>query len=655
MANKPRYSGNTYVTPYEGPVLHPLQPSLQAADAQLDQYIIETYFPNGLPTPNDLYEGKLHFMKIDALSLPPTITTLHQFKAHAKQVTGANLRGTFALLGAPEVIVYFERVETNAQQRLLTAPFPPNATAPSKVAAGGAPLREAISSPASRVHGVYPVAFDTSDPLNPRRTTLETAHCASHAEPLAEMWIDLKKIHGLTEKELSKLIQEIHGASEIEVLNAAEAFLNAQNHDYGPGEPGFRAVIAPLFQKLLGLASDVQIAEYQSEPKGARTDIVTMVHDRLGLQTEIKLSFGAGDPSIQAVASVVRHARIHESGSEEPIISLTMGLRARSVIEIGHVFAARYQNPGEREESAWVAALDDTLSLSPVSTAGIQSDLDCLRLACSLGRVGQTLERIYTLCRDLEHLPPVAPSVFPHRMYQGVQLSGTLGIPRLLRKNDMNIFQTTWNDGTKDREVVVKMFPATTYGLESHLKAADDKLAPEIIFQGKLLEKYETGWSICVMEYISPTQKLSMAHIESLKCIPKRLKALGLIHGDLRLPNILFLAEGRVMIVDWNCASGPSLDSRSRYPRNINPAADWVEGVVAGAPIEAAHDYAQISRLVKMLEDKMVDGELDIAELEGQGIRGTGISRSVPSRKSKGGRGKRRVYGDDMDVDSEQP
>jgi serine/threonine protein kinase len=58
--------------------------------------------------------------------------------------------------------------------------------------------------------------------------------------------------------------------------------------------------------------------------------------------------------------------------------------------------------------------------------------------------------------------------------------------------------------------------------------------------------------------------------IEHLKCLTKMVSSLcrgGLVHGDLRLPNIIFCEDGKITLIDFEWA-GPA--ETAKFPNDVN-------------------------------------------------------------------------------------
>jgi serine/threonine protein kinase len=145
-----------------------------------------------------------------------------------------------------------------------------------------------------------------------------------------------------------------------------------------------------------------------------------------------------------------------------------------------------------------------------------------------------------------------------------------------------------------DETVAVK-FIKGAYGFEAHRAMADQGLAPKIYAT-------EPGlWTMIIMEYIEGTTLHGQAAggltgdtIERLTELLRALHGAGFVFGDFRLNNILVRkADGRLLLCDFDWAG---LAGKTSYPRRLNLAIRWPDGVVKGGPIEAEHDLAWLTR-----------------------------------------------------------
>jgi serine/threonine protein kinase len=105
-----------------------------------------------------------------------------------------------------------------------------------------------------------------------------------------------------------------------------------------------------------------------------------------------------------------------------------------------------------------------------------------------------------------------------------------------------------------------------------------------------------------VMEYIEGEtlegDGASDAVREAVLKAVQHLHANGLVHGDIRHPNLILMDgmgdEGsRVKILDFDWAGQ---EGKARYPYRLSPGL-WTEGVSDNGLILAAHDLEMVERL----------------------------------------------------------
>ena len=166
------------------------------------------------------------------------------------------------------------------------------------------------------------------------------------------------------------------------------------------------------------------------------------------------------------------------------------------------------------------------------------------------------------------------------KIYKNTELKNM----KTMAKKD-RVFQAT-ADG---KSVVVK-FVVGEYGLDAHNCLAEKNLAPKILHSAKL----RGGWVVVVMEKIQNSVTLSSACETSLRCAVNTLHSEGFIHGDLRPPNILALADGTVRILDFDWAG---CDGLAKYPKDLNTSIEWHEDVKCGGLIQKEHDDYQINKI----------------------------------------------------------
>ena len=173
------------------------------------------------------------------------------------------------------------------------------------------------------------------------------------------------------------------------------------------------------------------------------------------------------------------------------------------------------------------------------------------------------------------------------------------------------------------RTIVVKF--VERYGEAAHRLLAEKGLAPVLLYYGGICQHSEPERHGCgtrkmvVMEYVEGVvaeDLLDSVSGDSATRIRQGVhaavrRAVGLlqahtpplVHGDLRLPNIVIAecqeggdedVEGRVRIVDFDWAG---VAGEVRYPLHLSTAIKWPAGVADYAPITTAHDDDMVAKL----------------------------------------------------------
>lgn len=147
-------------------------------------------------------------------------------------------------------------------------------------------------------------------------------------------------------------------------------------------------------------------------------------------------------------------------------------------------------------------------------------------------------------------------------------------------------------------EVIVKF--TARYNEAAHRLLADADLAPKLHF----CERVIGDLYMVVMDHVDGTSVWQFQ--EDNKPVPaivwkdineavRILHAEGIVFGDLRDPNILYLAsEARAMLVDFDW---PGKDGECRYPATLNSSNAWPEDVLPYSIMRKAHDTWQLDRL----------------------------------------------------------
>lgn len=136
----------------------------------------------------------------------------------------------------------------------------------------------------------------------------------------------------------------------------------------------------------------------------------------------------------------------------------------------------------------------------------------------------------------------------------------------------------------KGDHVVVKF--ARKYGKQGHALLAEQSppFAPKLWYCEPIKEL--GGLWMIVMDYVHSYGELNENRKDQVKAAIHILHAEGLVFGDLRLPNVLALGDGVMLIdFDWCGKAG-----EAEYPASINTEIMWPPGVFAGAKLLPSHD-----------------------------------------------------------------
>ena len=157
--------------------------------------------------------------------------------------------------------------------------------------------------------------------------------------------------------------------------------------------------------------------------------------------------------------------------------------------------------------------------------------------------------------------------------------------------------------GDTGNEVIVKF--TARYNQVDHRLLANEDLAPKLHF----CERVIGGLYMVVMDHVDgmsvwqlqqdkkPVPAIVLKDIDNALHI---LHAKGIIFGDLRDPNILYLAsEDRAMLVDFDWCGK---DGEDRYSATLNPGNVWPEDVSPYSIMRKAHDIWQLDRLAALCD-----------------------------------------------------
>jgi len=147
-----------------------------------------------------------------------------------------------------------------------------------------------------------------------------------------------------------------------------------------------------------------------------------------------------------------------------------------------------------------------------------------------------------------------------------------------------------------NQRIIVKF--TCQYSEVAHRKCAELGIAP-ILF---LSHNIGYGWWIVLMEYLegfTPLHKLEndvlIATETAVMLAVQKLHGAGLVHGDLRSPNILW-KDGQVKFVDFDWAG---VNGDATYPTSMNPNINWAPGVGLCKHIKPEHDIYMVESIYK--------------------------------------------------------
>ncbi|KAJ8699497.1 hypothetical protein PTI98_002607 [Pleurotus ostreatus] len=146
--------------------------------------------------------------------------------------------------------------------------------------------------------------------------------------------------------------------------------------------------------------------------------------------------------------------------------------------------------------------------------------------------------------------------------------------------------------------IVVKF--AARYCVEAHQLLADMGMAPKLFHCGQVQPR-RPGLLLIAMEYLSGTTVNGLTADQWQACkvqsnvgnIVKVLHDNGLVFGDLRTPNIMYL-NGSFKLIDFDWAGK---EGEARYPPFLSTVIPWPLGTQPSALITREHDLEWLRRL----------------------------------------------------------
>jgi hypothetical protein len=171
---------------------------------------------------------------------------------------------------------------------------------------------------------------------------------------------------------------------------------------------------------------------------------------------------------------------------------------------------------------------------------------------------------------------------------------------------------------TSEEEVLVKVV-MDDYGSVAHRLAAENGFAPKLYGVAELAGaprayvmeflSQDKGWTSLRNAYSRLNNPPRWGQLETAaQRLILFLRTNGLVHGDLRPPNLLFRIQEddiELRVVDWDW-SGRYPDAR--YPMHRNPEANFLGE--AGDPIPMDHDEITLTKYIKALKVSPILGDV---------------------------------------------
>ncbi|KAL1938443.1 hypothetical protein VTO73DRAFT_11683 [Trametes versicolor] len=178
---------------------------------------------------------------------------------------------------------------------------------------------------------------------------------------------------------------------------------------------------------------------------------------------------------------------------------------------------------------------------------------------------------------------------------------------RIVEEFSRSLFRARLGSNGDGSEVLVKF--CFRYGEEAHrlLAAHEPPLAPRLHACVPLLG----GVTMVVMDIVpgfednvslDKSAQLPSETMDDIKTALEVLHGAGLVHGDVRRPNVVAVPRGDsgqmgAMLIDFDWAGE---NGKVLYPSRLNPDVDWAQGAQPGYPIQREHDW-EMWRKLKML------------------------------------------------------
>jgi tRNA A-37 threonylcarbamoyl transferase component Bud32 len=129
--------------------------------------------------------------------------------------------------------------------------------------------------------------------------------------------------------------------------------------------------------------------------------------------------------------------------------------------------------------------------------------------------------------------------------------------------------------------------------IEVYKQCSDHGICPHFVCYktvgrwGVLVTEYVYGETVDIALRKLPDKQQQQALLKKVEKVGNEMHQLRIVHGDLRVPNILISREERVYLIDLDFAGE---EGKAVYPLFLNEQIQWPDGVEANKPITKAHD-----------------------------------------------------------------
>ncbi|KAI0720808.1 hypothetical protein C8T65DRAFT_632871 [Cerioporus squamosus] len=374
--------------------------------------------------------------------------------------------------------------------------------------------------------------------------------------------------------------------------------------------------------KLMNAVSKIGTDEVrrQSDTRSLLSNLLSVTFGQLGdilglaglAIVEEKLELGtSGDGSVQASFSYIQH---WTDGKQKPLLdacfcpSFVIAIAGSYIIICGAILTGH----------VIVHRLTDYIWLA---NSRVNDDANAFRIARVFFALGNALARLRSFYAELPQPVDNRARFFPlaNRYKDGDEVVEFKYTAYLNDTEEACVtFRATECDGAK-RQLVVKF--VERYGEAAHNLLASHGLAPRLLYYGDIWlsgpERRGCGSrKMVVMEYVEGLTAYAALYSKKKDALPegvhgvveravKLLHDAGMVHGDIRLGNILIADAGdkddvgtRVKILDFDWAGEAGT---ARYPLHLSEVVNWPVGVADYALITKAHDVEMVRRLGEAL------------------------------------------------------